>query len=43
MFQSFKSHGLGALVLGDLGSNKWDYVAVWTYGLLLTVPSIREK
>ena len=28
---------------GNLGSNKWDYGAVWTYGLLLTVLSIRWK
>src|ERR1700675_4257357 len=26
---------------GDLGSNKWNYVAVWTYRLMLTVLSIR--
>ena len=40
------AEGLGTLAFalgGNPGSNKWDYVAVWSYGLLLTVLSARAK
>src|SRR6266404_3402648 len=41
--QSARKNGAPSLFGGDLGSNKWDVVAVWICELPLTVLSARAK